>query len=1053
MSLAAMVEGLARDAVEAALRAIEAWNEQDHPRDDHGRFTDKGGVPARHTPAGHAAKLANAGYRLYHAGVGPSDADEWHYHGKLNGDGVLVRPYGHGGAKYAHQVKLQGVDKDGNTFYKGHQINQLLQENAKRHPPEPGVAPPKPVVPRGAQPAKAAPAKAAPAVQQMLLPGQQQKIDNVVSPAVQQKLAAAGFTAVRVNQDGKAVFNQGDVQLQIGKGDDGKPNYQILQSGKALGGAVAHRPFDAQGNLRPDIAWAVNKGAANFGLPVKKGAAPPNGLVYGNSAKALATAGFIYRGVATASDGSRRACYETPDKSAQMYVGKYVGYNLFVNGKQVNSGGQLYDINHNGEPYLKQDIREAAGLPKPKFDVDPQQVYQSLISKDDRSALDRAGFTVKDVKFNEGGDPTLVLSKGDVQIRRAAGKDLKVFQNGIEVNAPGWRGWRFRDQWGNLDKPLRDLIGMPDPDLKIPTHLPSSDKTSPPVNLVGDEGNRLLTGRGGFTYVGVGRDSQGGQYAKYQNANGVTLRVNDAGKTIAVDKNGNKLGEWTGVPFERNNNGQRYLLPDFRQAVGIPDRPYNGANAEQDYKRATSAVQRDALAKAGFVLDGAKYNEKEEPVVVLRRPDGAEMQINSAGYQLKPKGQQAANPVQPMYQLMDKFGFLNQNIRQTLGLPQPDLRLPVTNPDKDTRPDSRLVSRSADEAFQKAGFVYMGNGRDKDGNDFAQYIHPAGAILRKQDGGDFYITPPGGKEVALNDDHPYERDSNRQAKLKMTVREAAGLPTWWLSAPPSKTPPVPQATPQRPIPSPSIQPDLPMTLPPHDEMNAIERELAQGKSSGSSRMGGGVNETVKVQLENGMKCVFKPNDGEDKFCAGGWNIEVKAGAQAMREVAAYQVAKLVGMKDLVPPTVYRNQNGKMGIIHPFAEGETAGNVGEAKRYDGDRDCARCAAFDYVIADGDRHNGNWICQGDGPKIQLIDHGMCFPNGDKMQNVRGFLVKMKNDKDDINGLRPRDMAAPFVDKKNEIIGKMSKLGFSKEAIHGVAARIDDLATARKWEDLKY
>jgi len=460
---------------------------------------------------------------------------------------------------------------------------------------------------------------------------------------------------------------------------------------------------------------------------------------------------------------------------------------------------------------------------------------------------------------------------------------------------------------------------------------------------------------------------------------------------------------------------------------------------------------RNALIGAGFVVSHVTMNDKEEPTVVLTHPNGVQMIIDGDGYKLQHGSQ--AGPRDGMGMMLDKFGFLNKEIRQAAGLPEPDLKLPT----QIVRSMPNVISGGLKDALKNAGFVLQGVGRDKDGVDYAKFLHPTGAVVRIDENKNIYVTPPGGKEVQFPDQHPYERDAKNIPNLKIGLREAAGMPTWWLSAPGTSDIPQPVIPPRVPapvVPSESVQPDLPIPdLPPRDPSIAIEKALSTGQSTGNKNARGGINALYKINVAGVGECGFKPNNGEDTRCAQCWAVEGDAGAQAKREVAAWQIAKMVGMRDLMAPRAMREHDGELGVVFPWTPGEVAGNVSASKRFDGEQDCARCAAYDYVVADGDRHSNNWLIQDDAsePKIQLIDHGLIIPNDDKMNSTQGFLAEMMDAQEP--GLRPYEMAQPFVDKKNDIITYLANQGFSKEAIHGVAVRIDDLARAKQWNDLKY
>lgn len=186
------------------------------------------------------------------------------------------------------------------------------------------------------------------------------------------------------------------------------------------------------------------------------------------------------------------------------------------------------------------------------------------------------------------------------------------------------------------------------------------------------------------------------------------------------------------------------------------------------------------------------------------------------------------------------------------------------------------------------------------------------------------------------------------------------------------------------------------TVTPADD--PIGSSMQSNEVKSAKYLGGGVNNTMKVTLADGTKGVWKPLDGEAK----GMRVNVPDGTGYKREAAAYSVAKEIGLTDLVPVTVEREVDGRIGSIQKWADGATvAANVyANSTRFDGDKDLARAAAFDLLIGNTDRHSGNWMAKFDAEKnnifernitskLVLIDNGLAFPTA--KGGFRSYLAK--------------------------------------------------------------
>ena len=249
----------------------------------------------------------------------------------------------------------------------------------------------------------------------------------------------------------------------------------------------------------------------------------------------------------------------------------------------------------------------------------------------------------------------------------------------------------------------------------------------------------------------------------------------------------------------------------------------------------------------------------------------------------------------------------------------------------------------------------------------------------------------------------------------------------------------PQATPESKVAQPAPKPQG------NKVTSEIEQTLATGEVTSTKDLGGGVNKTQIVQLENGTKGVFKPQDGAASF---EMRHNITPGKDTEREVGAWEVAKLVGLEDLATPTVERTIDGHRGALLQFENGRVAMIV--THPYDGKENAARVAVFDFVIGNTDRHTGNWLVEGQGDmaKLHLIDHGLAFPESTRAKGRNMFAQHIRWDSPVKN---PRDYADPYVTKKGAILNTLSNLGLPKKAVDGVGARIDTLVKDSSWASL--
>jgi Phosphatidylinositol 3- and 4-kinase len=249
----------------------------------------------------------------------------------------------------------------------------------------------------------------------------------------------------------------------------------------------------------------------------------------------------------------------------------------------------------------------------------------------------------------------------------------------------------------------------------------------------------------------------------------------------------------------------------------------------------------------------------------------------------------------------------------------------------------------------------------------------------------------------------------------------------------------------------------PQPKPAANDSSARESNLRATVVS-SKNHGGGVSVVEKLTLENGTVAAFKPASGEPKQF-GSFKVmrpNITPGKATEREIGAWKVADLVGMSDMIAPTIGRTVNGQRGAIQEWQKGSPAAEMGYSGKYDGEVGASRAAAFDYVIGNTDRHDGNWLVEGHGANatLHLIDHGLSFPESNSVGRGNRMFLDHAGAADFNGGLRtsPANYAAPFVREQAHIVSALKELGLGQKVLDGVSSRIHALAKAQSWAEIR-
>jgi hypothetical protein len=143
---------------------------------------------------------------------------------------------------------------------------------------------------------------------------------------------------------------------------------------------------------------------------------------------------------------------------------------------------------------------------------------------------------------------------------------------------------------------------------------------------------------------------------------------------------------------------------------------------------------------------------------------------------------------------------------------------------------------------------------------------------------------------------------------------------------------------------------------------------------------GASNYTFLAQLgpypPSGLKVVYKPARGESPL----WDFE--AGTLYQREVAAYELSKVLGWPR-IPPTVVRERGPHgVGALQVFVEADGRHFLSEQASQ---RDTwVRIALFDVITNNADRKSGHCLFDAED-RVWVVDHGLTFHIDPKLRTV--------------------------------------------------------------------
>jgi uncharacterized repeat protein (TIGR03843 family) len=143
---------------------------------------------------------------------------------------------------------------------------------------------------------------------------------------------------------------------------------------------------------------------------------------------------------------------------------------------------------------------------------------------------------------------------------------------------------------------------------------------------------------------------------------------------------------------------------------------------------------------------------------------------------------------------------------------------------------------------------------------------------------------------------------------------------------------------------------------------------------------GASNYTFLARLEphppEGLLAVYKPARGESPL----WDFE--AGTLYRREVAAYELSKVLGWPSIPPTVVRRSGPHGVGAVQLFIDADRRHFLEEQRSRT--ETWAQVALFDVIANNADRKSGHCLFDAED-NVWVIDHGLTFHVDQKLRTV--------------------------------------------------------------------
>jgi hypothetical protein len=214
------------------------------------------------------------------------------------------------------------------------------------------------------------------------------------------------------------------------------------------------------------------------------------------------------------------------------------------------------------------------------------------------------------------------------------------------------------------------------------------------------------------------------------------------------------------------------------------------------------------------------------------------------------------------------------------------------------------------------------------------------------------------------------------------------------------------------------------------------------------------NEVLGIKIQKGgemIRCVFKPADGENAESKKQFDVR----EFYPHECAAYMVSDHFGF-DVVPPTLIREINGRIGSLQLFIDHDYYEDYSKMKGVDiQGEDFQKIALLDWILANCERHEDNLMVNREDPsRLIAIDHGIVLSGSDYFGlAIRGPSLALTWDN---LGQRHRQVPIPEnllgllsdgLAKKDDLSGQMATLAdIHPKEIEMMWERVEKLISSR-------